>query len=43
MRYRSSERIRSKVKEIVPQYQWSPAEEIHRKPVQPPWSRRWCM
>jgi FlaA1/EpsC-like NDP-sugar epimerase len=30
----SSDRIRSKVKEIVPQYQWSPAEESHRKPVQ---------
>jgi len=30
----SPERIRSKVKEIVPQYQWEPAEESHRKPVQ---------
>jgi len=27
------ERIRSKVKEIVPQYQWEPAEESRRKPV----------
>jgi len=27
-------RIRSMVKEIVPQYQWAPAEDSHRKPVQ---------
>jgi FlaA1/EpsC-like NDP-sugar epimerase len=30
----TSARIRSKVKEIVPQYQWAPAEDSQQKPVQ---------